>query len=289
MHALATFFDKIIPQKLISRLFGWLASLYIPWLTHAIIKRFIAAYQVDMNEAAQSDPTAYRSFNAFFTRPLKPDARTLEQRKSHLACPVDGKVSQIGPINNYAIIQAKGHEYSLGALIADEAIDDYRNGQFATLYLSPKDYHRIHMPTDARLLRMRYVPGNLLPVKPSTVARVNGLFAKNERVICEFATAQGPMAMILVGATIVGSIETRWAGNICPPRSQTIQSWDYDTQHITLAQCEEMGLFKLGSTVILLFGQDMIEWDQALQAGTEIRLGQTLAQWSSEATLQHSA
>jgi phosphatidylserine decarboxylase len=271
----------ITPKHLLSRLVGILASANAGAVTTAMIKFFIKQYKVDMSEALDSDPESYTSFNAFFTRQLKADARSVCQDKKQLALPVDGAVSQLGDIKHDAIFQAKGHNYSLTTLLGGkpELAKPFLNGKFATIYLSPKDYHRIHMPLDGQLTDMIYVPGELFSVSPLTAERVPGLFARNERVVAIFDTEIGKMAMVLVGATIVASIETKWAGTVSPPAGKNIQHWQYPQKgdhSVFIKKGEEMGLFKLGSTIVACFEADKIEFAD-LSAGHVTRLGDVFA------------
>ena len=271
----------ITPKHLLSRLVGLLAATEAGSMTTAIIKLFIKQYKVDMSEALDSDPSSYLSFNAFFTRQLKADARSICQDEKQLALPVDGAVSQLGDIKHDAIFQAKGHNYSLTTLLGGkpELAKPFLNGKFATIYLSPKDYHRIHMPIDGQLTDMIYVPGELFSVSPLTAERVSGLFARNERVVAIFETKIGKMAMVLVGATIVASIETKWAGTVSPPAGKNVLHWQYPTQgddSVSIKKGEEMGLFKLGSTIVACFEADSIEFAD-LDAGDVTRLGDVFA------------
>ncbi|MBL4815089.1 MAG: phosphatidylserine decarboxylase [Shewanella sp.] len=273
----------IMPKHLVSRLVGKLAAAELGSVTTAGIKWFIKQYKIDMSEAAQSEPEAYKTFNAFFTRALKPGVRPLSQDQDYIVHPVDGAISQCGPINDGQIFQAKGHEYSSLALLGDQADDAKRfeDGDFATIYLAPKDYHRIHMPVKGTLSKMTYVPGDLFSVNPLTAANVPGLFARNERVVAIFETEIGPIAMVLVGATIVASIETVWAGTITPPGSKNVFTWDYPTEGpeaLTLEKGAEMGRFKLGSTVVMLFAKDALdEFADGVVPEAVTRMGQTFA------------
>ncbi|EDQ01983.1 archaetidylserine decarboxylase [Shewanella benthica] len=273
----------IMPKHLVSRLIGKLAAAELGSITTAAIKWFIKQYKIDMSEAAQSEPEAYKTFNDFFTRALKPGVRPLSQDQDYIVHPVDGAISQCGPINDGQIFQAKGHEYSSLALLGDQADDAKRfeDGDFATIYLAPKDYHRIHMPVKGTLSKMTYVPGELFSVNPLTAANVPGLFARNERVVAIFETEIGPIAMVLVGATIVASIETVWAGTITPPGSKKVFTWDYPTEGpeaLTLEKGAEMGRFKLGSTVVMLFAKDALdEFADGVVPKAVTRMGQTFA------------
>lgn len=246
----------LLPKQLLTSLAGFFASAALGGVTTTAIRWFAKRYNVNMSEAAQSDIAEYATFNDFFTRALRDGARPLAT--SELICPVDGAVSLCGPIEAGQIIQAKGHQYTTAALLGGDTAmaDRYVNGSFATIYLSPRDYHRLHMPCAGRLVRMVHVPGSLFSVNPATVRGVPGLFARNERVVCHFEGAKGPFAMVLVGATIVGSMATPWHGVVNPPRPGRIRAWDYpaDGPHaIHLAQGAEMGRFLLGSTVVMLF------------------------------------
>ncbi|MGS2721813.1 archaetidylserine decarboxylase [Paraglaciecola aestuariivivens] len=271
----------ITPKHLLSRLVGWLAAAEAGALTTALIKLFIKHFKVDMSEAKDSDPASYASFNAFFTRELKEGARPICQEPNKLALPVDGAVSQMGDIDFDSIFQAKRHNYSLTALLGGkpELAKPFLNGKFSTIYLSPKDYHRIHMPIDGKLTDMLYVPGELFSVSPLTAQRVPGLFARNERVVAIFETEIGKMAMVLVGATIVASIETIWAGTVSPPTGKNVQHWQYPTEGehaVSLKKGEEMGLFKLGSTIVACFEADALDFAD-LAEGDITRLGEEFA------------
>ncbi len=243
-----------------------------------MIRRFVARYRVNMAEAANPDIASYASFNDFFTRALKPGARPLAT--ADLICPVDGAISQFGPIAKDQIFQAKGHSYSTAALVGGDAAAAARfdNGYFATLYLSPRDYHRIHMPCAGELTRMVHVPGDLFSVNPTTARGVPGLFARNERVVCFFESAQGPFVLVLVGATIVGSMATVWHGQVNPPRTGTLRQWDYAKGQVSLQQGEEMGRFLLGSTVVMLFPRGRLQFNPQWAPMRAIQLGEAMAQ-----------
>lgn len=271
----------VTPKHLLSRMVGKLAEAELGNVTTAIIKLFIKQYNVDMSEALHSDPEHYSSFNAFFTRPLKPEARTIDERDGVLIHAVDGTVSQFGDIETDSIFQAKGHDYSLTSLLGGkpELATPFKNGKFATIYLAPRDYHRIHMPVDGTLTDMIYVPGELFSVNPLTAENIPGLFARNERVVALFDTPVGKMAMVLVGATIVASIETVWAGTVTPPAGKNVQHWTYDADSeasITLKKGDELGRFKLGSTIVACFEPGAIEFED-LAPGQVTRLGQPMA------------
>ena len=265
------------PKLWITRLVGWGAARRGGALTGAVIRWFIRRYGVDMDEAAAPDPATYATFNDFFTRALRPGVRPLAS--ADLLCPVDGAISQLGAIEGDQIFQAKGHRYTAQALLGGDATlaARFRDGHFATLYLSPKDYHRIHMPCAARLTRMVHVPGDLFSVNPATAAAVPGLFARNERVVCCFEAAFGPFALVLVGATIVGSMATLWHGVVNPPRPGRTREWRYDDREVTLQRGEEMGRFLLGSTVVLLFPPLPLRFNPAWSPGAGIRLGEAMA------------
>lgn len=268
----------LFPKKAITAFAGWVASGRWGAITTWIVRDFVRRYGVNMAEAAESDPTRYASFNEFFTRALKAGARPLAD--ADLVCPVDGAISQFGVIDGNQIFQAKGHHYSTAALVGgDETLAaHFHGGHFATIYLSPKDYHRIHMPCAARLRRMIYVPGDLFSVNPVTARGVPGLFARNERVVCVFETPQGsPFVLVLVGATIVGSMATVWHGVVNPPRTGRVREWRYDDAPVRLAQGEEMGRFLLGSTVVMLFPPGPLHFNPQWLAARSVRLGEAMA------------
>lgn len=266
-----------LPKKLMTVLAGKLASARMGGITQALIRRFVKAYQVDMAEAEDPRIESYASFNDFFTRPLRAGARPLSA--APFVCPVDAAISQFGPIEHDQLFQAKGHSYSTRALVGgDQALaHQFDHGHFATLYLAPKDYHRIHMPCEGRLKRMIYIPGELFSVNPLTARHVPGLFARNERVVCEFACAHGPMVLVLVGATIVGSMATVWHGVVNPPRTREPREWRYDQDDIVLAKGAEMGRFLLGSTVILLFPPNVLTFTPDWAPTRPVRLGEAMA------------
>ena len=270
----------LLPKQALTHFAGWVASRERGWVTTEIIRRFVAKYRVNMDEALDSDISSYRTFNAFFTRALKPGVRPVAQ--AALVCPVDGAVSQFGPIAGDQLFQAKGHHYSTTALVGGDAAlaAQYDNGSFATIYLSPRDYHRIHMPCAGRLTRMIYVPGDLFSVNPVTARGVPGLFARNERVVCVFESARGPFVLVLVGATIVGSMATVWHGVVNPPRGKGVREWRYPASgqpEVVLKQGEEMGRFLLGSTVVLLFPKGPLRFNTGWAPGRAVRLGEAMA------------
>lgn len=267
----------MLPKRLLTELAGRGARARGGRLTHAVIRWFVKRYEVDMAEAAESDLAAYPTFNEFFTRALRQGVRPLADAR--WLSPVDGAISQLGDIEGDQVFQAKGHSYSTQALLGGDAelAGRFADGHFATLYLSPRDYHRIHMPCAGRLLRMVHVPGDLYSVNPVTARGVPGLFARNERVVCLFETEYGPLAMVLVGATIVGSMATTWHGVVNPPRPGKVRSFDYQDQQIRLEQGAEMGRFLLGSTVVLLWPRDTLQFMADWQAGRPIRMGEAMA------------
>lgn len=267
----------LIPQRALTVFAGWVAGSRWGWLTTAIIRRFIRRYGVNMAEAANPEPAGYASFNDFFTRALKDGARPLAE--AAWVCPVDGAISQFGPVERDQILQAKGHRYSTTALLGGDAAlaAPFEGGHFATLYLSPKDYHRIHMPCAGTLTRMIHVPGALFSVNPVTARGVPGLFARNERVVCVFDTAHGPLALVLVGATIVGSMATVWHGVVNPPRRAAVREWRYAPGAVSLKQGAEMGRFLLGSTVVLLWPRDRLRFNPDWVPARSVRLGEKMA------------
>ncbi len=275
----------ILPQHALSRLVGKIASCDLPWVKNTLIKRFISHYNVQMHEAAAENYYEFKNFNAFFTRALKDDARTIDPSENVFVCPADGTISQLGEIRGGDIFQAKGQSYSAADLLANEDLaKQFDGGQFATVYLSPKDYHRVHMPISGKLISQTYVPGQLFSVNGATAENVPGLFARNERLIALFDTEVGPVAMVLVGAMIVAGIETVWSGQVAPP-PKTAQTTQYDkVEPVKLNKGDEMGRFMLGSTVILLFPKDTVEFDPGYQANTPTRMGQLLGQIKTQAS-----
>ncbi len=279
---LRTLPQYLYPQRLISNWAYWLTRLETPWLRNRLIRAFIRHFQVDMSEAQEPDPGQYATFNAFFTRAIRHDARPLIPGETIPCCPVDGFVSQAGNIDADTVFQAKGRSFSLTALLGGEPdrAQPFLNGAFATLYLSPRDYHRIHMPLAGRLTEMVHIPGKLFSVSPLTTRVVPGLFARNERVVTLFDTALGPMALILVGAINVGSMETVWAGAITPHATTRVRRWTYPSHGsdaVSLERGSEMGRFNMGSTVIVLFGPGAVAWNPALRPEARVQVGQHLA------------
>ncbi|MBN1008154.1 archaetidylserine decarboxylase [Amphritea pacifica] len=270
--------QHILPQHLLSRAVGYLAESRCNWIKRPFIKTFARHYRVNMSEALIGDLDQFDNFNAFFTRALKPGMRPLDE--ATVVSPADGAISQIGGIDYGRILQAKGRGYGLSTLLGGHAdlAQEFIHGHFATIYLSPSDYHRVHMPVTGTLRETIYVPGDLYSVNQTTAKGVDNLFARNERLIAIFDTELGPMAMVLVGAMIVAGIETVWSGQVAPPQKH---SWRTDhhkpAEPVVLQQGEEMGRFKLGSTVVLLFGKDAIEWSGTLKADDPVRLGQAIS------------
>lgn len=267
----------LLPQHLLSRLAGCVANCTWGWVKNPFITWFVKRYNVDMSQAEQTEPTAFACFNDFFTRALKPDARPLDPDPQSILCPADGAISQLGRIEHGRIFQAKGQSFSVLELLGGNAEHAalFQGGEFATVYLSPRDYHRVHMPATGTLTDMIYVPGKLFSVNQLTAENVPELFARNERVVCLFDTANGPMAVVLVGAMIVASVETVWAGMVAPPTRQLTAS-RYGQSAPILERGAEMGRFKLGSTAIVLFGPGHAQWDAAMQAGSAVSMGQSM-------------
>ncbi|MCF8199443.1 MAG: archaetidylserine decarboxylase [Sulfuritalea sp.] len=275
---LAVLLQYVLPKQALTALAGKFASLRAGDLTTGVIRWFVGRYGVNMGEAANPDIGSYESFNEFFTRPLKSGARPLAA--TDFICPVDGAISQYGVIDRDQIFQAKGHQYSTTALVGgnEELAKQFENGSFATLYLSPKDYHRIHMPCDGRLLSMIYVPGELFSVNPVTARGVPGLFARNERVVCVFESEDGPFVLVLVGATIVGSMATVWHGVVNPPRPGRLREWSYEDHQLRYSKGDEMGRFLLGSTVVMLFPKGMMRFNADWVPQGSIRLGEAMGE-----------
>ncbi len=273
---LAVLPQYLMPKQLLTKLAGRFANARMGRFTTTVIRRFVGRYGVNMQEAANPDIASYASFNEFFTRPLREGVRPLAN--APLICPVDGAISQFGAIKRDSIFQAKGHSYTTTALVGGDAALAalFEDGSFATLYLSPKDYHRIHMPCAGRLRRMIHVPGELFSVNPTTARGVPGLFARNERVVCLFDSDFGPFVLTLVGATIVGSMATVWHGVVNPPRPGTVREWRYDDQEIVLQKGEEMGRFLLGSTVVMLFPKNTLNFNPQWQPTKPLRMGEAM-------------
>ena len=283
MKSLFIIVQHLVPQHLLSRLVGKLAATRVVWLKNIIIKAFIKHFNVDMREAEQPDPTAYPHFNAFFTRSLAPHARIISPGNV-IVSPADGTISQLGRIENSRIFQAKGHYFSSQELLGgdSELAKEFDEGSFATIYLSPKDYHRVHMPCDGRLRQTIYVPGDLYSVNQTTAERVPRLFARNERLVCIFDTDHGPMASVLVGAMIVAGIATVWDGLVTPPqRAVHTTHFNPPPKDVVLGKGEEMGRFLLGSTVVLLFPKGALHWQGSFGPESSVQMGQALADYKS--------
>lgn len=276
--ALSVWPQYLLPHHALSQLMSKLTHCETTWWKNAFIKLIIKLYRVNLAEARYQDINHYPSFNAFFTRELANGVRPLSAETNSIACPADGAISQIGRIEQQQIFQAKGHQYTIDALLGgdQEWSQRFSNGSFATIYLSPRDYHRLHMPVDGVLKRMTHVPGRLFSVNNTTVSAVPELFARNERVVCLYETAQGPMALILVGAIFVSSIETVWHGVVTPPTIQQTRSWDYEETPVELPKGAEMGRFNMGSTIIVLFGENQVDWLESLKANTPVKLGEAI-------------
>jgi len=267
-----------LPQHALSRMIGCAMNSRTTWLKNALIKWFIKRYQVDMSLAAKENPKDYATFNDFFIRHLKPNSRSIAQNKNAIISPADGCISQLGKIQQNKIFQAKGIDYTLQALMGDEAwAKDFENGHFATVYLSPKDYHRVHVPFAGKLIAMRYIPGQLFSVNTQTTEHVPGLFSRNERAVCLFETEQGKMAVIMVGAMIVASIHTAWAGQVAPSTSKEIKTINYDL--IPFNKGDEMGYFCLGSTAIVLFANQNMQWLSDKKENTAVIMGEQLGEF----------
>ena len=279
----ATFFNglqRVLPHHLLSRLVFRFTRLKAPW-TAWLIKRFARAYQVDLSQAQQEQPEDYPTFNAFFTRALKPDARPVDGAASSWVSPADGRISQIGFIQSGNLLQAKGRDYRVDELLADSTLaEPFKDGSFATVYLSPRDYHRVHMPCDGKLTMMRHIPGRLFSVGPKSLAGIDRVFARNERLVCMFETTAGPMALVLVGAINVAAIETVWAGLVTPPAGKQISDYHYGADtglNIALKKGQEMGRFNMGSTVIILAPPGVV-MDTDLAPEQPVKQGELIAQ-----------
>lgn len=269
--------QHVLPKRRLTMLAGRVARARGGALTSRLIRWFVGRYKVDMTEAAEPDLSSYSSFNDFFTRPLKPGARPLAA--ADFISPVDGAISQLGAIDDHHIVQAKGHRFTTTELIGGDAAlaAQFRHGSFANLYLSPRDYHRIHMPCAGRLMRMIYIPGSFFSVNPVTARGVPNLFARNERIVCVFESAEhGPFVMVLVGATIVGSMATVWHGVVDPARAGAPAEWTYEDRDLMLEKGEEMGRFLLGSTVVMLFRPGTIAFDESWRPERPVRLGERM-------------
>ncbi|MGM0542047.1 MAG: archaetidylserine decarboxylase [Pseudomonadota bacterium] len=272
-----------IPKHLLSVMMHWFMQVETPWIKNAIIKLLTKIYGINVSEAADENFDNYPHFNAFFTRALKTDARPIDERENSWVSPVDGLISQSTHIDGNKIIQAKCHHYTIEALVGGdiEYAKAFRNGDAAVIYLSPKDYHRIHMPVAAKLMSMTYVPGDLFAVNPATVRNIEGLFARNERLVIRFENEHGPFCLIMVGAIFVGSMETVWEGKITPEYSPTIQHWDYTAHNLNFEKAQEIGRFNMGSTVVLLTPEGQLPGLGKITINTPIKMGQHLADYST--------
>ena len=267
-----TFLQFLLPQHLLSRLMFRFARIQASWIKNRFTSWFVSKYKVNLTEALLEDIDEYKHFNDFFTRALKDGSRPISDSK--VVSPVDGVVSQFGSIKESMIVQAKGKEYSVEALLADNSMNDLYTS-FATIYLSPKNYHRIHMPFDGSLKSMKYIPGNLFSVNQRTVNDIDEVFARNERLVCFFDTEYGEIALVMVGAIFVGSMETSWEGQITPPYTKSIKTYDYDSRQIKLSKGEELGRFNMGSTVILVLPKESPKLN--LETGQVLNMGQSIS------------
>lgn len=270
-----------IPKHMLSSGMHWFMQVETPWIKNNVIKLLTKIYGINISEAADEDINNYPHFNAFFTRALKPEARPIDDTPNCWVSPVDGLISQSTHIEGNKIIQAKCHPYTVEALVGGDIgyAKQFNNGEAAVIYLSPKDYHRIHTPVDAKLLSMTYVPGDLFAVNPATVRQVDGLFARNERLVIRFENEHGPFCLIMVGAIFVGSMETVWEGKITPDYEPTIQHWDYQDENIQFNKGDEIGRFNMGSTVVLLTTEQQLPELGKIHANTPIKMGELLAKY----------
>ncbi len=278
--AIFVLLQYLLPQHLLSRLVGKLANCQSPiWLKNLVIRWFIKLYKIDLSIAEKTNTIEYANFNEFFTRRLKSEVRPINNENT-VVSPVDGNISEIGQLQYTKILQAKNRTYSLKQLLANDSkwVDTFTNGAFVTIYLSPKDYHRVHMPYTGKLLKSTYVPGKLFSVNPFTVKHIDSVFARNERLINLFSTEIGPMAIILVGAMLVSGIHTTWQDASIPNQFTTVQHWDHTNENIVLAKGEELGYFNFGSTVILLFPENKINWLSSLSVRSTLQYGHTIAE-----------
>ncbi len=268
--------QRLLPKHALSRLIAKAAESKTPWLKNFLIERAIAAFDVNVDEAESSDLSDYENFNSFFTRALKEGARPIDADEKAVISPADGAVSQAGPINHHKIIQAKGSDYSSSRLLGNsQQAKSYENGSFATIYLSPRDYHRVHIPAAGKLLNTRYIPGDLFSVNDQTAQALPNLFARNERLVCEFASEQGNFVVVFVGAMLVAGIETVWGGFETPGRG-AIRETDFSDRELYFKKGDEIGRFKFGSTVIVLFQKDSIRWQDSLMPRTDIQMGEKI-------------
>jgi len=266
------FLQYLLPQHFLSKLMFWFARIETVWIKNTFTRWFINKHQVNLAEAELDNISEYVHFNDFFTRSLKSQARPISE--SEIISPVDGVISQAGKVKDSQVLQAKGYDFSISQLLGGESVEKIENGHFATIYLAPKNYHRIHMPIDGKLVSMRYIPGNLFSVNHKTVNKVNRVFARNERLVCLFDTVFGRVAFVLVGAIFVGSMETSWHGQVTPPYGKVVKVYDYTEKEFELFKGEEMGRFNMGSTVIMLLPENAPAFK--LHSGQELKMGQSL-------------
>lgn len=279
-EALTTLPQYILPHHFLSKVMSKFTHSEIKVWKNLMIRQIIKAYGVNMAEAKEQNIDNFASFNHFFTRELKQGVRPITSQTNAIACPADGAVSQAGLIEQGKIFQAKGKSFTAIDLLGgdSEIAKPFENGSFTTIYLSPKDYHRLHMPIKGRLTDMIHIPGRLFSVNGATANSVQGLFARNERVACLFETEFGPMALILVGAIFVSSVETTWHGVVTPPSIESVRSWKYQDDEIIIDKGQEMGRFNMGSTIIVLFGKDKVTWENNFKAGKKVQLGEMIGQ-----------
>lgn len=273
--------QKIVPQHLLSRLIAKITECRIPWLKNLYIHSFIKKYDVNTEEVKKNIPEDFATFNEFFIRQLDPECRPFSEDENILVSPVDGTVSEFGTIDDETLLQAKGQHYSLQRLLANRKslVNTFKNGSYMTFYLSPRDYHRVHIPCKGNLKKMTYVPGKLFSVNQKTTQAIPDIFSRNERVIALFETAFGPMAVIFVGACLVAGIHTRWHGQVTPAKNKNVHSWHYDENNtIAFDKADELGYFQFGSTVILLFPENTVHWNNELNVGTSISMGNEIGQ-----------
>lgn len=285
MRSIKIYLQYLLPHHFLSRVLGKLMNSENIKLKDFLIKQFIKVFNINMHETLVSDISKYKTFNQFFTRELKPEVRSIVDGEKQIACPVDGTVSQVGKIKEGRIFQAKNFDFSLHELLGgDETLEKhFDNGNFATLYLAPKDYHRVHMPLEGHLKKMILIPGQLFSVNRDTTHSVPQLFARNERVVCVFESDAGEFAMILVGAMLVASIHTVWSGEVTPPHHKAITKWSYEDDPIQLNKGDEMGHFQYGSTVIMLFPKDMMAWRDAMKEDDVVQFGSEIGSLMSSA------
>ncbi|MCF6225210.1 MAG: archaetidylserine decarboxylase [Xanthomonadales bacterium] len=281
LNKLLAHLQYILPHHLLTWVIHKLARVRTVWFKNAMIRTIASRFGVNWSEALHQSPDDYPHFNAFFTRQLKPGSRPLASDENALLCPVDGAISSYGKIRENQIFQAKGHGFSCEALLADAAqAEKYQNGEYITIYLSPKDYHRIHMPLAGELTQMSHVPGRLFSVAPYTVDTIPRLFARNERSVHHFDTPIGSHALVLVGAMLVASMETVWHGLINPPRAKKLRHYNYPAGEVKLDRGAEMGRFNMGSTVVLLFPEGSLQWREGLEVGLVVKMGESLGSLS---------